>query len=232
MKPAVLSTKLLSNSQLEVLQDAGFAVTCYDAISITFLDFDAPKYIENAIFSSQNGVDSFFEIKGTHTKIKQCFCVGEKTAKKLKALGQNVTKKAENAIELGQFITKNYKNDAFYMICGSRRRDEIPTTLKSENISLFELKTYKTDLNLHDFGQNWDKILFYSPSGVESYYQGQCKENDPSDFNEKLNSTAICIGPTTAAAAKKYMSTVRIAPATTVESVLAETLKTLQHDKD
>jgi len=232
VKPTVLSTKTLSNSALEILMAAGFEVTCYDAISITFIDFEAPEYIENAIFSSQNGVDSFFETTGTNTKIKHCFCVGEKTAKKLEALGQNVVKIAQNATELGAFIAKNYKNETFYMICGSRRRDEIPELLKREHIDLFELKTYKTDLNQRHFEQKWDKILFFSPSGVESYFLAHHKKNGASDVIEEIATAAICIGPTTAATAKKYMSTVTIAPSTTVESVLAETVKTMPHDED
>ena len=53
-------------------------------------------------------------------------------------------------------------------------------------------------------------MLFFSPSGVESY----TLKNDLNDV------TAFCIGKTTAAAAKKYTDSIVIAKETTIESVL------------
>lgn len=233
-KMTVLSTKKLSRSQEELLLNAGIMLESYDAIQITPLDFKAPEFIKNAIFTSQNGVDSFFKNKDSATVIERCFCVGEKTGVKLKENGQKVVKTTENAVKLAHFIIKNYENDSFSFVCGSRRRNDIPDLLKEEKIPVFELKTYKTELKPRYFNKKWSKIMFFSPSGVESFVNGQKEGKTTSEMEPEYfsNTTAICIGETTATAAKKYISNVIVANSTTVESVIATTLKTIANDKN
>jgi uroporphyrinogen-III synthase len=230
----ILSTKKLSHSQEALLLNAGLSVESYDAIKITAIDFVAPEFIENAIFTSQNGVDSFFQNKAASTQIERCFCVGQKTEIKLKENDQNVAKMCKNASELAHFIIKNHKTDSFMFICGSHRRDDIPELLKQEEIPIFELKTYKTELKLKNFHQKWNGIMFFSPSGVESFVTGQKEANNDltSVPNYFANATAICIGDTTATEAKKYISNVIVANSTTVESVIATAVKTMKNDKN
>ena len=230
----ILSTKKLSQSQEAILLDAGLSFESYDAITIIFIDFVAPKFMGNAIFTSQNGVDSFFKNRTESTDIKQCFCVGEKTALKLEENGQNVIKIGRNASELAHFIVKNHKNDSFSYICGSHRRDELPTLLKEQKIPIIELKTYKTQLNKKHFDQKWDGIMFFSPTGVESFVGGQNEGGKVilSPNNAFKKTIAICIGETTAAVAKKYISNVIVANSTTVESVIDATVKTMTNDKN
>ena len=121
--------------------------------------------------------------------IKNCFCVGHKTKFILEKNGLKVIEIGQNATELAQKIAKNYKNCVFYYFCGTIRREELPKALKSEKISLFEVKTYKTALKTKKFDQNWDGILFFSPSGVASYI---------SENKDQRNTHAFCIGQTTA----------------------------------
>ncbi len=134
--------------------------------------------------------------------------------------GENVVKTAQNASELALFITKRHINDAFLYFSGTRRREELPKALKKAKIDVFETKTYKTELKTMKFDQKWDGILFFSPSGIESYVLE----------NNMTNSTVFCIGETTAAEAKKYTSNVIVANSTTVESVIAIAVKTLKEN--
>ena len=233
-KKTILSTKKLSQSQEALLLNAGLSFESYDAIKITSVDFEAPEFIENAIFTSQNAVHSFLENKNASTHIKKCFCVGPKTELKLKESGQNVVKMSNNAMELAHFIVNNNKNDSFLFICGSQRRDSLPKLLKQEKIAVLELKTYKTELEPRFFDQEWANILFFSPTGVESFVEGQKAEKNAltTVANYFTNTTAFCIGETTAAAAKKYIGNVIVANSTTVESVIAATVKTMTNDKD
>jgi uroporphyrinogen-III synthase len=53
---SILSTKSLKKEQKNSLLEAGMTVVDYDAISITFLNFECTDTIENAIFTSQQGV--------------------------------------------------------------------------------------------------------------------------------------------------------------------------------
>ncbi len=209
---SILSTKKLNASQRELLLNSGLSFVEYDAIAIEFLDFEAPSKIENAIFTSRNSVYSFFKNEDRSNSILNSFCVGEKTETILLKNGQNVVKTAQNASELALFIIKNHKNDAFLYFSGTRRRDELPKTLKKANMDVFEVKTYKTELKSMKFDQKWDGILFFSPSGIESFVLE----------NNLANSAVFCIGETTAAAAKKYTNNVIVSNSTTVESVIAK----------
>lgn len=219
MEKTLLSTKRLSINQKELLLHAGFRLVEYDAVTVTLLDFEMPTDLRNAIFTSQNAVKSWLKNRRQleeNPKIN-CFCVGIKTKALLEENGLNVVKNAQNSIELGHYLVKIEKNEPFYFFCGNRRREELPKMLKSAKIELFEVKTYKTDLNPKGFDQKWDGILFFSPSGVASFVQANSLESSP----------AFCIGETTAAEAKKYTPEVVIANSTTVESVIAKAAKTL-----
>jgi len=230
MNPSILSTRRLMLSQKELLLNAGFRLVEYDAISIEFLGFKAPKVIENAIFTSQNGVRAYFKAKTPQMILKNCFCVGEKTMALLDKNGQKVIKMAKNGEELANFLVNHHKNESFIYFCGSIRREKLPNVLKSQKMDLFEVKTYKTVLNPKYFDQKWDGILFFSPSGVESYISGQKNgqiHGKTTSFDDETT-ISFCIGETTASEARKYMSQVVVSNSQTVESVIAKAAKTLK----
>lgn len=210
----ILSTKKLQPHQRDLLLGSGFNVVDYNAIHIEFLKLELPTTIKNAIFTSQKGVAS---LQNLVFNIQHCYCVGQKTASLLIKNGQNVIKIAQNGAELGNFITKNYKNETFYHFCSSIRRDEIPQRIHESKNTYIELKTYKNLPNYIKFEQKWDGILFFSPSGVQSF----CKENTIE------NATAFCIGKTTAMEARNHTQNVIVAQATSVESVIAKAVKQL-----
>ncbi|MAP81744.1 MAG: uroporphyrinogen-III synthase [Aequorivita sp.] len=221
---SVLSTKKLSLSQRELLINASVSLVEYNAIKIEFEPFTIPQKIKYAIFTSQNGVNSFFQnLSNNKTSInnvvvENCLCVGEKTRTLLEQYGVNVIKTTEYATELAQYLVENHKNDWFYFFCGNIRSDEIPSKLTENDISFQEIVVYKTSLNIKRIDRQFDAVLFFSPSGVRSYISE----------NKLDTSIAICIGTTTASEAKKYCENVVIANATTVESVIAKAVKTLK----
>ena len=220
--PTVLSTKKLKENQRSLLLNKAISLVEYNAIKIDFLPFEAPSNIENALFTSQNAVNSFFDNEchpqRNQRVIGNCFCVGKKTKSLLEENGQNVVKTTEYASELADYLVKNHKNDSFFFFCGNIRSDEIPSKLRENNIAFEEIEVYKTTLNPKKFERQFDAILFYSPSGVKSFFS-ENKTNNPK---------AICIGYTTASEAKKYTENVVVANTTTVESVIAKAVKTLK----
>jgi uroporphyrinogen-III synthase len=166
----ILSTKILTSAQRALLNENGLNVVEYDAITVKSLEFKVPNHIENAIFTSQNAVKSFFGNTNTpKNNIEWCFCVGERTKLLLEENGQKVIKMATNASKLAQYIIKKHQNEPFFFFCGNLRRDEIPSELKKAKIDIFEVKVYETELNLKNFDQKWNEILFFSPSGVQSF---------------------------------------------------------------
>lgn len=214
----ILSTKKFTPSQKELLLNAGLSFVEYDAISITYNSFSLPRKLENLIFTSKNAIKALLK-KDTAKKFsdKPCFCVGNKTAAYLLGHGFNVVKKAKNALELAQFITQNFNTENFTFFCGNLRRDELPNTLRQKKVSLEEIVVYNTQENPKKFKQQFDAVLFFSPSGIKSF----TKHNS---LNEQL---AVCIGETTAAEASKYTNKITVANSTSVESVIAHTFKTL-----
>lgn len=225
---SVLSTKKLSSSQRELLINAGVSLVDYNAIRIQFKPFKASSNIKNAIFTSQNGVNSFFDKSNLSqdnnnsvNTIDNCFCVGEKTKALLEKNGQKVIKMTEYASGLASYLVENHKNDHFHFFCGNIRSDVIPSALSNNNISFKEIRVYNTSLQPKKFERQFDAILFFSPSGVRSY----CEER-----SNLTNSKAIfvCIGTTTAQEAKSYTKNVIISNSTTVESVIAKAVKLLK----
>lgn len=210
----ILSTKTLSLAQKNLILNAGVGFVEYDAIKIVFGQFEMPRSITNAIFTSQNAVRV---INFGESQIKNCFCVGDKTAELLKQKGQNVIKIAQNASDLGEFIAEYHKNERFYFFSGNKRRDELPEILKENTIDLTEISVYETKLNYKKFEQDFDAILFFSPSGVEAF-----THHNP--IEDKL---AVCIGETTAAQAKKHALNIAVANSTSIESVIAKAVKKL-----
>lgn len=215
----VLSTKILKENQRSLLLNGGLSLVEFDAIKIEFNSFEIPPTIENAIFTSQNGVESFFNKNNDLTRIQNCFCVGEKTKALLEEKGQKVIKMTEYASELSEYLVKNHKNDFFRFFCGNIRSEEIPSTLRKNNIPFKEIVVYNTTLNPKKFERDFDAILFFSPSGVRSYIEAN-KSIPQKTF-------AVCIGTTTASEARKFSENVVISNSTTVESVIAKAVKIL-----
>lgn len=213
--PTILSTKKLSVSQKELLLNAGLGFVEYNAIKIEFLEADIKTEIQNAIFTSKNAVKVVLNSK---CKIQNCFCVGENTKKLLEENGQNVVETAQNASDLAEIIIKNYKSEAFLFFCGNLRRDELPDILKNNNVDLKEQIVYKTYTSIKEFSRFFEGILFFSPSGVQSYISRNSISKD---------TVVFCIGNTTALEAKKYTDAIIVANKPTVENVIVQAVKHL-----
>ena len=84
----ILSTKKLNTSQKQHLLNANLAMIDVDFIKTESIDFQLPeKGIENAIFTSQKGVEVVLNSK---VEIKHSFCVGSRAVKLLQENKQQV----------------------------------------------------------------------------------------------------------------------------------------------
>ncbi len=214
----VLSTKILKPSQKELFLNSGLSLVEYDAIKIEFLDIKIPFEYQNYIFTSKNAVKVFLrQINESQKKKIQTFCVGEKTKALLEDNGLNVVETAEYATALAAIIVKNYKEETFLFLCGNKRRDVLPVAMTENNIQFKELNVYRTILSPKAFHRDFDGILFFSPSGIQSYLSE----------NTIGNSILFCIGETTAAEAQKHSKNIIVANKPTVENVLVQVIKKL-----
>lgn len=218
---SILSTKKLNTSHKEIFNTENIGYSEYDAISIDLIDFNSPKMIKNAIFSSQNSLKSVEKHKKElfSGQIDSSFCVGKSVEAFLIKKGQNVVKMSENAQKLSDFIVNNHQNENFYYFCGNIRLDEIPQRFKQENINLKEIVCYNTQTNQRKFDQVYDGILFFSPSAARSYFSK----------NYIGQNMAICIGETTAKEVQKYTNKIIVADSTSVSSVIEKSIKYLKN---
>lgn len=213
--PTVLSTKKLALNQKELLLNSGIGLVEYDAISIDFIDFELKiSRIQNAIFTSKNAIKA---IENRNVEIEYCFCVGEKTANLARQKGFKVMEMADYAEGLALKIIEKHGNKDFHFFSGTNRRDKLPELLKKNKVKLTETAVYNMGLNLKKFESEFDGILFFSPSGVQSFTE-----------QNRLNSTAFCIGETTASEAKKHTHEIIIASKPSIENVIVKVVKKLK----
>ncbi len=99
-----------------------------------------------------------------------------------------------NASQLADvIIADDIKEIVFF--CGDRRRDELPEKLRSKGINVIEVVVYTTIETPHAIEENYNGVVFFSPSAVKSYFTDNCP--DP-------NVIFYTMGETTAAEIKKY----------------------------
>lgn len=214
--PSVLSTKLLSSSQSNLLLNAGLSLTEYNFIQTKAVSFSgsiSEDTYPNAIVTSQTTVDLIKDFK-----INACFCVGRKTASKLRSFGFPVECVAESGKALAERILEKYSELSFTFFGSAQRRPELAKILGKAYISLSEIFVYETIKTAKTFNRDFDAVLCFSPMGVDSFFEA----------NPASTSKVICIGNTTAAQAKLYSKSVFISNTSSVESVIVKAVKLLK----
>ncbi len=149
-----------------------------------------------AIFTSSHAVDGlkkFIKEKPSWT----IYCIGHSTKNRVaKIFGEDhIAGFADTADQLAEKIIKSQVNEKIYFFCGNQRRDELPVKLTSNHIETEELAIYKTIETPKALSKIYDGILFFSPSGVKSYFSR----------NFITNATLVfAIGNTTAETIKHF----------------------------
>lgn len=216
----ILATKILSANQKQELVKAHFQVIEADFIKTETENFELTELNDNLIFTSQNAVRSFLKNPKQEKLIQQLrnknvFCVGLKTKILLSEAGFNVVAYTGYASDLAEIITLIYANESYTFFSGNLRKDTLPKALAEAGIKYNEIQVYKTSLTPHKIKEAVDAILFFSPSGVESYL----KEN------KIKKETCFCIGETTAEALEKVTKNIIIADQPSVENVIEDVIE-------
>jgi uroporphyrinogen-III synthase len=211
----ILSTKILSPLQKEELKKAGFDLIEADFIKTENKPFEFKNLNESLIFTSQNAVHSVLSHPDSEQlKKKNVYCVGLKTKSLLSDNGFNVVAYTGYASDLAEIITLIYRNESYTFFSGNLRRDTLPNALKEAGIQLNEIQVYDTSLQPQKIKTAVDAILFFSPSGVESYL----KENTIK------KEVCFCIGETTAEALSKTTKNIIVADQPTIEDVIEDVI--------
>jgi uroporphyrinogen-III synthase len=210
---SILSTKTLSSEQRQVFLDANIDFLEQDFIEIENINFDLNNINENLIFSSQNAVLSLMKQPNWEKlKAKTVFCVGIKSKELIEQNGFTVAVYMDYASELAEIITLIYKNEFFTFFSGNLRKETLPQALKNAGIQFNEIEVYQTKLAPFKISkeEKFDGILFFSPSGVESFLKD----------NKIKTETCFCIGQTTAEKLIKITKNIIIAENPTIEDVI------------
>ena len=201
------------SNQKQFLLNANFNLLEADFIKTENKPFELKTINDNLIFTSQNAVLSLLENPDSiKLKEKNVFCVGIKTKALLEEKGFNVIAHTGYAADLAEIIALIYGKESFTFFSGNLRRDTLPDFLKEANVKFNEIEVYETHLTPQKITTSLDGILFFSPSGVESYL----KEN------KIKKEICFCIGTTTAEALEKTTKNIIIANQPSVENTIIQ----------
>ncbi len=213
----ILSTKTLLSNQKQELLAANFDLIEADFIKTENSNFDLKGINNNLIFTSQNAAQSVLQHPNCSAlKSKNVYCVGLKTKILLSESGFNVVAYTGYASDLAEIITLIYSNESYTFFSGNLRKETLPKALSEANVKYNEIQVYETTLTPQKIKNTVDGILFFSPSGVESYLKD----------NKIKNEICFCIGNTTAEALEKNkVKNIVIANQPSVENVIEDVIE-------
>jgi uroporphyrinogen-III synthase len=172
---------------------------------------DAIGLWDLVVFTSENAVTKLPPLGNTnHWRIA---CIGGKTLSRVQERfqGNQIRYTADNSKDLaGQIAESNFFGNV-YFVCAEDHRKELPLHLHKHKIKVETLPVYKTIQQPQKVDQAYDTVLFFSPSGVESFFQmNQTKEG----------TVYAAIGETTASALIQYSKHVIVSETPTQEALL------------
>ena len=204
----ILSTKVLAEKLSIAIKGVGAGLIQYDFIEVKGFELGNISH-GTLMISSKNAVE------GVDFDGKTVFCVGNKTRLAIENAGGEVTEVFENSLKMAQAVA-GIGNPATF-VCGVLRRKNVEQEFENAGVELEIVEAYDTLLKSVKVSEDIDVAMFYSPSGVGSYFS----ENE-------LKGVAVCIGETTEAEAKKYTKNTVVANTTTIESVVNKAIEMIK----
>ncbi len=196
---SILSTRILDPAIINEAKESGILIDCIPFIDIHYRSIaDIRQQLGDItsgdifIFTSQHAVQAAFEILKELTN--KTYCISGATCNAIKQTSLNVIATADYASELIRLIEVDEKA-RYVLFCGDKRLPTIPDFLQQQQLRLSEVICYNNIASPKKAEQHYEGIMFYSPSGVESYFQ----LNSPSSHQKYY-----CIGTTTVKALLKY----------------------------
>lgn len=198
-KPKIVFTTQLSEEKRGRLENGRFLIESEPFITIEYSmpalwRSQVPEKTDAWIFTSKKAVKAVSPLISDLGIPKHVFAVGSKTAEMLEELELNVSVPEEyNARALAEMI-QELKLDRIVHFCGNLKAADLGKLLGKE-VNLTSIEVYQTKLTRHKMNdlENFDGIVFMSPSAVDSF----SKQNSVSK-----NMQVFCIGPTTKEAAE------------------------------
>lgn len=201
----ILSTRPLDETLISEAAQKNVQIDCIsfieteaikdEAVAASITNYSSKNII--AVFTSMNAVEEVQDDLSTKPEWK-IYCIGYATQQLIKRFfgEESIKATADDASGLADVIIHN-KEQQVVFFCGDQRREELPNKLIEHQIALEEVVVYKTNSTQQKTDQDYDGILFYSPSAVHSFFS----------VNKPLAETIFfAIGKTTAEAIRQYSS--------------------------
>jgi uroporphyrinogen-III synthase len=125
------------------------------------------------------------------------YCLGHTTKQLASAYFGEASIKgtAPHATALADRMIDDEVSSPLIFFCGDQRRDELPDRLRNMDMVLQEIVVYRTMPVHRTIDKNYQGILFFSPSAVESFFHGNYVGSE---------TVLFAIGQTTATTIRKY----------------------------
>ena len=149
------------------------------------------------VFTSVNAVEAVATVLDGQIPDWQIFCIGNATKELVeKYFGEHTLQDtADDAASLADAILYEGDTNEVIFFCGNQRRSELIDKLNEQNIEVNEIVVYQTIETPHKIHQHYNGIIFFSPTGVKSFFK----------MNQSKEGTIFfAIGNTTAAEIKKF----------------------------
>lgn len=200
----ILSTKELDENSLLTAREKGIRIDVSPFIRTEpVTSVEVQQEVESAlimqatvVFTSANAVEAVCAYITDAQPVWNMYCIGNNTASlaedyfpmsKLKG-------KANNAHDLASLMLDADDFEEVLFFCGDMRRDELPAWLRQHDIEVIEVVVYQTISIPHKVSPHYKAVLFFSPSGVDSFFT----------MNKLTPETPVfAIGNTTARAVRK-----------------------------
>jgi uroporphyrinogen-III synthase len=200
----VLSTKKLEPSLVVQAKDNGIEITEQEAIKVNPI-LSVVKWheifhlVQNdkqfVVFTSSNAVVAVQKYLAEYVNPFdvnwRIFSLSGKTKEvleqDLESFG-SIVAVADDSKALAKKIVESGSKEVIFF-CGDKRRDELPSMLAEASIKVHEIVVYETVETPVVATQDYDAVLFFSPSAAQSFFSVN-----------QLNSRTVCfaIGQTTA----------------------------------
>jgi len=151
-----------------------------------------------AVFTSVNAVESVSQQIKEEVDWK-ILCIGGVTKDAVcKHFGdKSIIASAKNASLLARKIIETGNIEEVVFFCGDQRLDDLPETLRANKINVHEIIAYHNLQTPHDVQEDYDGILFFSPTAVHSFFLMN---------TIRTNVVLFSIGKTTTATIQSYCS--------------------------
>lgn len=203
-KRSILSTAILGDDITRGVDTNRFSIAEHAFIDVRSLDGnELRKSIYNfisaglpVVFTSKNAVKAVAALVGENPPEWKIYCLGPSTSRLVSEAfpGSTIAGTAPSAEELVKIIV-SHGNKEVVFFCGDIRLDTLPVRLVKAGVRVRETIVYETISSPDKVDGVFDGILFFSPSGVKSFFEA----------NRIGHETVLfAVGSTTAAEVAKH----------------------------